>query len=233
MPNDQSSMNLTSYHPAEYDDKIIKTIPYYLSIHRETINFVKALSTTPSIWLDTGCGTGSFVRKAIVEFPNTIFFLLDPSNDMIQLAQEKLASYTPVRLEFLKSSTTQELVWHLEEKPDVITAIQCHHYLDVEGRIKATEVCYNTLKEGGVYITFENIRPLTEKGIEIIKQYVANFQLSHEISPEDVNKYIARFDANYFPITLEEHLELLRKIGFRIVELLWYSYMQAGFYCIK
>jgi len=42
-----------------------------------------------------------------------------------------------------------------------------------------------------------------------------------------------RFDVEYFPINIEEHLKLLRKTGFRIVELFWYSYMQAGFYGIK
>jgi tRNA (cmo5U34)-methyltransferase len=37
----------------------------------------------------------------------------------------------------------------------------------------------------------------------------------------------------YFPITIEEHLSLLREIGFEVIELLWFSYMQAGFYCQK
>jgi tRNA (cmo5U34)-methyltransferase len=37
----------------------------------------------------------------------------------------------------------------------------------------------------------------------------------------------------YFPITVEEHLDLLRNCGFGAVEMFWYSYMQAGFYCIK
>jgi tRNA (cmo5U34)-methyltransferase len=37
----------------------------------------------------------------------------------------------------------------------------------------------------------------------------------------------------FFPITVEEHLSLLKKMGFNAVELLWYSYMQAGFYCVK
>lgn len=34
-------------------------------------------------------------------------------------------------------------------------------------------------------------------------------------------------------ITIEEHLTLLRNSGFRVVEILWRSYLQAGFYCIK
>ena len=121
----------------------------------------------------------------------------------------------------------------MDEQPDVITAIQCHHYLSREGRAKATGVCYNLLKEGGVYVTFENIRPLTEEGIIIGKRYWGNFQLTYGRTEEEIKEHLERFDTEYFPITVEEHLKLLRETGFRTVELFWYSYMQAGFYCIK
>ena len=93
---------------------------------------------SPRIWLDTGCGTGSLVNKAIEEFPNTKFLLLDPSEGMLNQARKKLSSCSPDRLEFLKASPTQEFSQKLEEQPDVITAIQCHHYLTREGRVKAT-----------------------------------------------------------------------------------------------
>ena len=144
-----------------------------------------------------------------------------------------MSLYPAGRLEFLTASHTQEFSQKLEEKPDVITAIQCHHYLSREGRAKASRVCYDLLSEGGVYITFENTRPLTEEGITIGKRYWRNFQLSSGRSEEEVEKHLERFDTEYFPITIEEHLKLLRETGFRTVELFWYSYMQAGFYCIK
>ncbi|OPY25376.1 MAG: hypothetical protein A4E27_00955 [Methanobacterium sp. PtaU1.Bin242] len=48
-----------------------------------------------------------------------------------------------------------------------------------------------------------------------------------------VDKHLNRFNIEYFPIAVEKHLELLRDADFRVVELLWFSYMQAGFYCLK
>jgi tRNA (cmo5U34)-methyltransferase len=233
MSNIQSSLNSTPHLPEDYDVQVAKVIPYYSSLHQEVINLVKALPFTPDVWMDTGCGTGSLIKKAITEFPETKFLLLDPSEGMLQQAQVKLSSYATGRLEFMQPSPTQDFMWEHGEKPDVITAIQCHHYLCDEDRVKATKVCYDSLKERGVYITFENIRPLTEEGITVGKQYLGNFQLSMGKSQEEVDKHLARFDVEYFPITVEEHLRLLRETGFRIVEILWYSYMQAGFYCIK
>ena len=225
--------NKTPYLPEVYDDHIIKTIPFYPLIHQETIKFVRSLSSVPNTWLDTGCGTGTLVNLALGEFPTTKFFLLDPSEGMLDQARHKLSNIPDGSLEFLKASPTQNFSQELEENPEIITAILCHHYLSRRDREKATNVCYKLLDDRGVYITFENIRPFTVEGIEIGKRYWANFQLIQGKNPEEVENHLARFDAEYFPLTVEEHIKLLRKTGFRIVEPLWYSYMQAGFYSIK
>ena len=52
-------------------------------------------------------------------------------------------------------------------------------------------------------------------------------------SKESVAEHRKRFDVKYFPIRISEHLELLNSVGFKVVELFWLSYMQAGFFCIK
>lgn len=233
MKPEKFTQNSTPHLPEDYDAQISSVLPYYSSFHEETLRLVRSLPRTPKIWMDTGCGTGSLVNKAINEFPDTKFLLLDPSEGMLEQAKQKLSPCPAERLKILKSSPTQEFSQELDEKPDVITAIQCHHYLKREERAKATGICYNLLKEGGIYITFENIRPLTEEGVALGKRYWGNFQSAQRRSEEEIQKHLERFDTEYFPITVEEHLELLRKTGFRTVELFWYSYMQAGFYCIK
>ena len=82
-------------------------------------------------------------------------------------------------------------------------------------------------------ILTENVRPVSEEGLEIGLDRWAQFQKEQGKGDEAVKKHIARLGKEYFPITVEEHLELLRKTGFKIVEIFWYSVMQAGFYAIK
>jgi len=229
----QLTKNYTFHPPEDYDAHISDILPFYLSFHQETINFVKSLPYRPKVWMDSGCGTASLVNKAIKEFPDTKFLLVDPSEGMLDQARKKLSSYPDERLEFLGAFSTQEFSQKLKEKPDVITAIQCHHYLSRDGRNKATSVCYDLLKEGGVYITFENTKPLTEDGFILGKRYWSNFQLSHGRNEDEIRKLLERFNTDIFPITVDEHLKLLKETGFKTVELFWYSYMQAGFYGIK
>ncbi|TGC09022.1 class I SAM-dependent methyltransferase [Methanolobus halotolerans] len=229
----KASENKTPHLPEDYDTKISSVLPFYTFFHQETINLVKSLPSPPKVWMDTGCGTGSLVSKAIGQFSNTRFLMLDPSEGMLEQAREKLASCSTGRLDFLKASPTQEFSQELDESPDVITAIQCHHYLDRDNRARAVRKCYELLKDGGVLITFENVSPLTEEGISVGKRYWGEFQSRHGRTDEEIEVHLERFGTEYFPITIEEHLELLRKTGFRTVEMFWYSYMQAGFYCIK
>lgn len=225
--------NTTPHLSAEYDTQIMNTIPYYDCFHREIINMLQTLNTNPAIWLDAGAGTGTMIANCIDLFPHTLFLLADPSEEMLLVAQQKLSKYGTERLRFLTPVTTQKITLDSSLRPDVITAVQSHHYLTRDERAAATKVCYELLVEDGIFITFENIRPFTDQGIANGKRYWGNYQISRGKSEEQVRKHIERFDKEYFPITIEEHLQLYRECGFKVVELFWYSYMQAGFYCVK
>ncbi len=85
----------------------------------------------------------------------------------------------------------------------------------------------------GIYITFENIRPFIVQGTEIGKENWKRFQIASGRDQATAEANMQRFATEYYPLTVEEHLSLLRKTGFSVVELLWFSVMQAGFYCIK
>jgi len=221
--------NKTSFNTDKYDAGVRQTIPYYDTIHEEIHSFIESMPLPPSSWLDTGCGTGTFVKLALNRFPETHFFLADPSRSMLDLAKEKLPDN---RVTFLGYYGTAELP--PKAGPfEVITAIQCHHYLDRKGRKTAIGVCYSLLKSGGILILSENIRPFTSLGQEIGLRYWGKYQEKAGKKPKDVKEHLDRFDREYFPITIEEHLSLYRSIGFSAVEVLWCSYLQAIFYAIK
>ena len=116
---------------------------------------------------------------------------------------------------------------------DVVTAIQCHHYLSAGGRENAVRACYKALKESGVFIVFENIKMETDTADGIALKRWKTFLEEHGNSPEDVKMHIERRGVEVFPITIAQHIELLKKCGFRSVNVLWTAYLQAGFWAIK
>jgi tRNA (cmo5U34)-methyltransferase len=223
------SDNATPHTSETYDQQVRRTLPYYDCFHEETLNLIKASVMAPATWLDTGCGTGAFIEKALKQFPNTKFVLADPSLQMLSVAKQKLAGHA--NIEFIEAPT--EDLTNLTTRFDVITAIQSHHYSTVQGREQATQVCYKLLNPKGIYVTFENTRPFTHQGTTVDLENWKNWQIKNGKTQAQAEEHIKRFGVEYHPITLEEHLSLLRRTGFSVTELLWYSYMQAGVYCIK
>lgn len=225
--------NATPHAADEYDAKVRRVIPFYEMMHEETIRLVKAAKPDARLWLDTGCGTGFLVEKALSEFPQTHFLLADPAKAMCDKARERLAAFIPDRVEILPKAPTEGLPEILDRRVDVITAVQSHHYLDAKGRRQATRASFEMLLPGALYITFENVRPLTPRGIEVALHRMKAFQMSQGLSADYADAHAKRFDSGYFPITVEDHLALLTSVGFSTAEIFWYSVMQAGFYAVR
>ena len=116
-------------------------------------------------------------------------------------------------------------------KSQVVTAVWCHHYLDKLQRKQATEVCSELLEKGGVFITVEHAAPLTQQGIKIVMERWRQFQSAHD--RPDIEEHLKRFNTRYFPITINEHIELLKETGFQTVEIFWFSLLDVGLYAIK
>jgi len=224
--------NKTAHVSIEYDKKIKLTMPNYCEFHVETIKLVNIVNNSPEKWLDTGCGTGAFSIPASKKFKETKFYLADPSDKMLNILKGKLQNENITNIEEIKTVGTQDLNYP-DEIFDTITAIQSHHYFSLDERKTATENCFRMLKSDGVYITFENIKPLTNSGVEIGLNRWADFQLSNGRTDEEVDMHNDRFGKEFFPITIIDHINLLKEVGFKTFEILWASYMQAGFYAIK
>ncbi|MDD1684462.1 MAG: class I SAM-dependent methyltransferase [Methanoregula sp.] len=222
--------NTSSHNSGDYDHQIRMTIPHYDDIHEEILHFVKSQDHNPGTWLDTGCGTGSFIRKAQAVFPETEFFITDPSVGMLAKAVKTLDG---CRYSLLGRYGTGDLPGVTDRRFDVITAIQCHHYLSQKERGRAVRACHTLLKDGGYFITSENIRPFSDEGIARSLSYWGSFQRAAGRSEKEVRNHLARFDKEYFPITVTGHLQCYRDAGFAVAEILWLSGMQGAFWCRK
>lgn len=227
------SNNPTPYDAAKYEEGIRRTVPFNDAFYSETIDLVRYIKPSVNVWLDTGCGIGTMVARAFKSFPTTRFLLADPSCEMLEKAKEVLKNIPADHLEVVGAVGSEALTDVVSVQPQVITSILAHHYLSREGRSVATRNCYELLENGGVYVTFENICPLTEDGKDIGLGRWKAYQQMQGKTENEASEHIARFNASYFPITIDEHLRLFKTTGFEMAELFWFSNMQAGLYAVK
>ncbi len=219
--------NSSAHNSDMYDGRIRSVLPYYEEYHGQIIDLVMASNPGRIDWLDTGCGTGTLAARVLESRDNVNFTLCDPSEGMLKVAGKKLEGKN-VRFEKLSSGELQ-----YDSEFDVVTAVQCHHYLQPEEREKAVRNCRRALKEGGIFITFENIRMTSGKSEEISLKRWKTYLEEHGNTPDEIDNQIKRRGSEVLPITIKEHMELLEKCDFSSVNILWASYLQAGIWAIR
>ena len=219
--------NTTPLAANEFDKKINNTIPYYPEFYLQTLDIVKQCAFESIDWLDLGCGTGTLEEYAFQESADIRFVLVDPSEKMLEQAKLKLKNDS---IEYINGRSDEI---RFENRFDVVTAIQSHHYMRAEQRRKATGAVFRALRNKGIFLSFENVVPEDESVKSFELQRWARYQQRNGKTLEEAKAHNARCGTNYFPLTVNEHIQLLKDVGFRKIYVFWRSYMQMGIYGIK
>lgn len=219
--------NNSAFDSKEYDRKVLQTIPYYEEIYKQIIDLIKVHKSDGLSFLDLGCGTGKIAEVAFPNLDIRRFVFVDSSENMIKIVKERFAD---IKSEFnvcniINTSYTEEF--------DVVTAILVNHYFHKEEKTDVLKKCYSALRSGGIYVGFENFMPYTEYGKHLALERWKAYQLCKGKNFKECQEHINRFGVDYFPITISEHLEIMKQSGFDVAEIFWLSNMQVGIYGIK
>jgi len=219
--------NTTAFAAVDYEREVEQTIPFHAQLLAQAVEVALAAHPSPTRWLDTGCGPGRLAELARTRC-SAEFFFADPSEAMLAIARLRHSDVPEGNFFNVPSDRLPELA-----PLDVITAVQCHHYLDEGTRKRSVEVCFARLRPGGVFVTFENVRAETDRGHALQRDRWAQWLRAHGRDEAYVTMQLAREDTHFFPIPVRRHLEVLAGVGFALVELVWRAYGQAGFLCVK
>ena len=214
--------NSTPFDVAEYDQQIKRTLPFYDEMVQQIVDIVKLMDLQSLKWLDVGCGTGKMAKTALGNFDIKKMVCIDIEKEMLEKAE---IFCNDKKVEFLQCDV-RELLYR--EMFNIVTAIQVNHYFKKAERITAIKNCYDALKENGIYISFENFAPNSEDGTRLYLERWKQFQIANKKTEEEAALHIRRYGQKYFPISISESIRLLKNCGFRMVEILWVSYMQVG-----
>jgi tRNA (cmo5U34)-methyltransferase len=219
--------NTTQFAAVDYEREVERTIPFHAQILAQAIDVALAVCPSPARWLDTGCGPGRLVQLARRR-SSAEFILADPSPAMLAIAKARHPDLPAERFLNVPSESLPDI-----EPVDVITAILCHHYVDEAARERSVRRCFERLAPGGVFVAFENVRAETEAGHALQRARWAGWLREQGRDEDGVRAQLAREDTKFFPIPVRQHLALLAGAGFPVVELIWRSYGQAGFFGVK
>lgn len=220
--NKGMKQNATAFDVAEYDQQIKRTLPFYEEMMQQIVDIIRIFDLQSLKWLDVGCGTGKIARTVLDNLDIQKMVCIDVENEMIERAENLCDDE---KMEFLKCDVR---ALPYQGMFDIVTAIQVNHYFKQEERMVAIKNCYDALEENGIYISFENFAPDSEEGTGLYLERWKQFQIANGKTEEEADLHIKRYGHNYFPVSISESIGILKDCGFRMVEILWVSYMQVG-----
>lgn len=181
--------------------------------------------------LDIGCGAGNYTIKLVQSLPTLNVTLLDLSQPMLDRAVQRIRPLTSGTINALQVDIRSFSPG--EEKFDIILAAAVFHHLRTDEEWESVFAkCHAALKPAGS-IWISDLIEHSSAAVQGLMwsrygEYLA--QLKNEAYREQVFAYIEQEDT---PRPLLYQIDLLRKVGFRTIEILHKNSCFAAFGATK
>lgn len=213
----------------EYDELILKLIPHYKEMVKSLIKSIPFEENKSVKVLDLGCGTGNITLAVKERYSNAYVTCVDLAERMIDLTQFKLSKYDDIEyhvgdLRDLKSNCEYDIV---------ISSLAMHHLRTDAEKFAVYQKIYDSLKEGGVFYNADNVRASNEYLESVNINDWKDFMLKSLTEKEIDEKWLPTHGKEDYPVTLIKHIDWLREVGFKEVDVTWKHVMGAVFGGVK
>lgn len=211
---------------AEFDETIRKLIPYYRDMINALVSSIPFEHGTPIKVLDLGCGTGTVTKTLKGQFKNAHVTCLDLAENMIEMAKIKLNDYNDIEY-----TVGDFYEYNFTETYDVIvSSLALHHLATDEDKKGFYKKIYEALTSGGVFINADAVLAPNKQLQDIYTVKWKEF-MNLSISMDEIEeKWVPTAETEDHPVKITDHLDWLREIGFKDVDVIW-KYYHLAVYC--
>jgi len=213
----------------EFDDLILRLIPGYREMLSSLVASIPFENSKPIKVLDLGCGTGNVSLEVKKRYPDSKIICIDLAENMIDIARFKLSDY-------------HDIDYHVVDLRDfdfdqdydlVISSLVLHHLTSDEEKIAVYRRIYDSLKVGGVFYNADTVLASSEYLEQVNMEQWKEFMLKTTSENEIKEKWLPRYYDEDHPSPLLDHVDWLREIGFKEVDVPWKYVKGAVFGGIK
>lgn len=208
----------------------VSTLDATLSLELITES-AKRINPSATNLLDIGCGAGNYTLKMLSKIPNLNCTLIDLSKPMLDKAFERIAHETDGEV-IVVQSDIRDLSMASENYDIILAGAVLHHLRDDADWEAVFTKLYNVLKPGGSLW----ISDLITQHHPVINDYMWETYgdyLEKVDGPEYRKKVLDYIEKEDSPRSLNFQLDLLKKVGFKEVEILHKNSCFAAYGAIK
>ncbi|MEH1828494.1 MAG: methyltransferase domain-containing protein [Nostoc sp.] len=221
---------------ADFDTGIRQLLPRYDEM-LEVISH--CLPSTSRRILELGCGTGELSLKILNRFPDAQVIALDYSPRMLQFAQDKITAvgykqrWTGIQADFGDWANNPEKL-DIDSKFDVCVSSLAIHHLQDEMKLKLFERIAASLTQDGCFWNADPTLPESPALAEVYKAAREEWAVEQGINLIEIRAKRATSTTQGYSsqdqlASLDAHLQMLSKAGFKTVAVPWKYYGLAVF----
>lgn len=181
--------------------------------------------------LDIGCGAGNYTLMMLSKLPNLNCTLVDLSKPMLDKAFERISLQTKGNVETLQADI-REVELKQNHYDIILAGAVLHHLRDDKDWEKIFNKIYGLLKPGGCFMISDLITQDTELLNEYTWERYGDYLegINGKEYRKKVLDYVSKEDT---PRSMNYQLELMKKVGFKSVEILHKNMCFGAFGGIK
>jgi tRNA (cmo5U34)-methyltransferase len=201
----------------DFDRIILNLIPHYSTMIRAMVEAIPFECHLPLNVIDLGCGTGTVAMRILESFPNAHLTCLDFSENMIAIAQKRLAQYPSVK--FILSDVRYHKI---DTKYDaVISSLALHHLPSNRDKFDFYHHIYENLNPGGVFYNADVVLASNDYLQTLYMNEWREFMIRN-VSIEEVEaKWMSTYQQEDHPSRLNDQLIWLKDIGYVDIDVIW------------
>jgi tRNA (cmo5U34)-methyltransferase len=204
----------------EFDEIILKLIPQYKDMINALISSIPLNNDDSIKVLDLGCGTGNITKTLKGRFPNAQCTCLDLAENMIEMAKIKLNEYNDINYVIGDFYSLE----FSENYDAIVSSLALHHLVTDDDKIEFYKKIYGALNDGGVFYNADVVLGSNEYLQDL---YISKWKefMNLSVSMREIDeKWIPAAEDEDHPAKLMDHLDWLRDLGFRDVDVIWKYY---------
>ncbi|MDZ8031409.1 MULTISPECIES: class I SAM-dependent methyltransferase [unclassified Nostoc] len=221
---------------ADFDTGIRQLLPRYDEM-LEVIT--RCLTSTSRRILELGSGTGELSLKILNRFPDSQIIALDYSPRMLQFAQDKITAagyqqrWTGIQADFGDWANNPENLDIGSEFDACVSSLAIHHLQD-EMKLKLFERIAASLTQDGCFWNADPTLPESPALAEVYKAAREEWAIEQGINLTEIRAKRATSSSQGYSsqdqlASLDAHLQMLSKAGFKAVAVPWKYYGLAVF----
>ena len=225
----EGGWEFTSEVAEHFDTHVRKSIPLYDEVQQMTADMSEWFIHNGSTVYDIGSSTGETIfhlQKKHASKENVRFIGIDNSEMMVKQAWKKVSANN---VQFLY----QDVVQTEFEEADLFISLFTLQFLSMPERMQVLQRMYRCLRSGGALIMAEKV--LAEEGRfnEIWVELYWDFKKGQGLTDDQILQKARGIRGVLRPITLTEHIRMLKMIGFNSIDVFFKWYNFAGILAIK